>query len=197
MHSEVVESKQTGGHAKNARETTKALRNSLSVRLGHTLELILFLDGVRVGRALGSVDELISETFSHRLDVTESTLASTNGDQADTLVYPSERADIDGLATDGSLATNTRRVFAGASVDNSIDEDLDRVLVGEEVDDLERMGNDPNGHELLSVVATFHHERIDKTLDDGHLCLFELLLGVSAGGMWDVDRVAGLDIVGQ
>jgi hypothetical protein len=32
---------------------------SLSVCLGDTLDLILLLDGIRVGRALGSVDQLI------------------------------------------------------------------------------------------------------------------------------------------
>jgi hypothetical protein len=37
-------------------------------------ELILLLDGVRVGGALGGVDELISEALSNRLDVAESGL---------------------------------------------------------------------------------------------------------------------------
>lgn len=37
-------------------------------------ELILLLDGVGVGGALGSVDELISEALSNGLDVAESRL---------------------------------------------------------------------------------------------------------------------------
>jgi hypothetical protein len=35
----------------------------LSVRLGDSLKLILLLDGVRVGRSLGGVDELIGEAL--------------------------------------------------------------------------------------------------------------------------------------
>ena len=39
----------------------------LSVRLGDSLKLILLLDGVRVGRSLGGVDELIGETLGDGL----------------------------------------------------------------------------------------------------------------------------------
>ena len=48
----------------------------LSVGLGHTLDLVLLLDGVAVGRTLGGVDDLISQTLRHRLDVAERSLAS-------------------------------------------------------------------------------------------------------------------------
>jgi len=58
---------------------------------------------------------------------------------------------------------------------------LDGVLVGQQVDDLESVGDDPDGQELLSVVPSVHHQRVDETLDDGHTALGELLLGVSAG----------------
>jgi hypothetical protein len=44
----------------------------LSVALGYTLELVLLLDGVRVGRTLGGVGELVGETFRDGLDVVES-----------------------------------------------------------------------------------------------------------------------------
>jgi hypothetical protein len=44
----------------------------LSVGLCHTLELVLLLDGVRVGRSLGGVDELVGETLGDGLDVVES-----------------------------------------------------------------------------------------------------------------------------
>lgn len=47
----------------------------LSVRLGDTLELVLLLDGVRVGRALGGVDKLISETLGDGLGVVEGGLS--------------------------------------------------------------------------------------------------------------------------
>ena len=48
----------------------------LSVGLGHTLDLVLLLDGVAVGRTLGGVHDLISQTLRHRLDVAERSLAS-------------------------------------------------------------------------------------------------------------------------
>ena len=35
---------------------------------------------------------------------------------------------------------------------------LDGVLVGEEVDDLKRVRDNADGQELLSVVATLHHQ---------------------------------------
>lgn len=40
-------------------------------------------------------------------------------------------------------------------------------------------------------------EPVDETLNDGHLSLLELLLGVSASGVGDVDGMAGLDVIGQ
>jgi len=49
-------------------------RKALTVGLGNTLQLILLLDGIGVGGALGGVDELISEALSNGLDVAESRL---------------------------------------------------------------------------------------------------------------------------
>jgi hypothetical protein len=51
------------------------------------------------------------------------------------------------------------------------------------VDNLESVGNDAHSHELLSVVAAVHHERVGKTLNDGALGLPEPLDGISAGGV--------------
>ena len=48
----------------------------LSVGLGHTLNLVLLLDGVAVGGTLRGVNQLISQTLSHGLDVAESSLTS-------------------------------------------------------------------------------------------------------------------------
>jgi hypothetical protein len=61
--------------------------------------------------------------------------------------------------------------------------------------DLEGVGNDADGHELLSVVTAIHHQGVGETLDDGALCLSESLLCVSAGGVGDVDWGADLDVV--
>lgn len=49
--------------------------------------------------------------------------------------------------------------------------------------DLESVSNDADSHELLSVVAAVHHERVGETLNDGALGLPEALNGVTAGGV--------------
>ena len=38
---------------------------------------------------------------------------------------------------------------------------------------------------------------VNETLNDGHLRLLELLLGITTGGVGEVDGVADLDVVGQ
>jgi len=48
---------------------------TLTVRLGDSLELVLLLDGVRVGRSLGGVDKLVGETLGDGLGVVESRLS--------------------------------------------------------------------------------------------------------------------------
>ena len=55
----------------------KTLENTqLSVGLRHTLDLVLLLNGVAVGRTLRGVHDLISQALSHRLDVAERGFAS-------------------------------------------------------------------------------------------------------------------------
>ena len=49
--------------------------NFLSVGLGDTLDLVLLLDRIAVGRVLGGVDELVSKALSDGLDVAESRLS--------------------------------------------------------------------------------------------------------------------------
>ena len=48
-------------------------------------------------------------------------------------------------------------------------------LSAEQVDDLEAVLNDAHRHELLAVVPSVHHERVDETLHDGALRLPEAL----------------------
>lgn len=105
----------------------------LSVGLGDTLELVLLLDGVGVGRTLGGVDELLSKALGNRLDVAESGLTGTDGQEGNGLVDTAEGRDIDGLATDGTGGTNTGGVLTGTAVDDGVDSDLDGVLVGHDV----------------------------------------------------------------
>jgi hypothetical protein len=61
--------------------------------------------------------------------------------------------------------------------------------------DLKGMGNDPDRHELFTVVAAVHHEGVSETLDNRTLGFSEALLGISAGGVGDVDWGADLDVV--
>jgi len=61
--------------------------------------------------------------------------------------------------------------------------------------DLEGVGNNADSHELFSVVTTVHHQGVGETLDDGTLSLSESLLGVSTGGVGDVDWGADLDVI--
>ena len=110
------------------------MRNRLSVGLGDTLELVLLLDGVRVGGALGGVDQLLGETLGNGLDVAESGLTGTDSQEGDGLVDAAEGRDIDGLATDGTGGTDTGGVFTGTAVDDGVNGDLEGVLVGHDVD---------------------------------------------------------------
>ena len=43
---------------------------------------------------------------------------------------------------------------------------LQWVLPGEEMDNLEAVLDDPDGHQLLAVVAAVHHQAVDQTLDN-------------------------------
>ena len=45
------------------------------------------------------------------------------------------------------------------------------------------MLDDPDGHELLSVVPPVHHEGVDETLDDRALGLAKTLGGVTTAGV--------------
>lgn len=82
----------------------------------------------------------------------------TDGDEGDGLVDTPEGGDIDGLTTDGSLGTDSSRVFPGSGVDDGVDKDLDGVLLGDKVDDLESVLDDSDSHDLFTVVAAVHHQ---------------------------------------
>lgn len=113
---------------------TQKEAHRLSVALGDTLQLVLLLDSVRVAASLGSVDQLLSQALSDRLDVAERGLTGTDGEQSNSLVNAAEGRHIDSLSSDGTGGTNSRAVFSGAAVDNGVNGDLDRVLVGHQVD---------------------------------------------------------------
>lgn len=60
---------------------------------------------------------------------------------------------------------------------------------------LEGVCNDAHSHELLSVVAAVHHERVGETLNDGALCLAETLHSVSASRVGNVHGLSDLDVI--
>lgn len=61
--------------------------------------------------------------------------------------------------------------------------------------DLERVSNDSDSHELLSVVAAVHHEGVGQSLDDGAVGLSESLGGISASSVGDIDGVSQGNVV--
>lgn len=61
--------------------------------------------------------------------------------------------------------------------------------------DLESVVDNADSHELLSVVAAVHHQRVGKTLNDRAAGLAEALRGILAGGMGDIDGLAQVDVV--
>jgi hypothetical protein len=61
--------------------------------------------------------------------------------------------------------------------------------------DLEGVSDDANGHQLLAVVATIHHEGVGQALDNGALRLAEALRGISTSGVGDVDGCSDLDVI--
>jgi len=165
----------------------------LSVGLCDTLELVLLLDGVRVGRFLGGVDELVGEALSNRLNVSERCGSGTRGEQEDGLVHSTEWGDIDSLSSDGTGTADTRGVFSWTRVDHGRDEDLDWVFAGQEVDDLKGVFDDSKRQELLTVVSAVHHHGVDHTFNDWARGLSESLLGVSTSSVWDDDGGAFID----
>ena len=61
--------------------------------------------------------------------------------------------------------------------------------------DLESVGHNADGLELLAVVAAVHHERVGETLDDGALGLAETLGGIAASSVRKVDGRTNLNVV--
>ena len=125
----------------------------LPVTLCYPLQLILLFDCVAVAASLRRIDQLLSQTLSHALDIPESCLAGTDGKESDGLVDTAQRGDIDSLAANGTGGADTSGVFPWAAVDNGIDGDLDRVLVGHYVDLRERSDVNSTRGDVLGVTV--------------------------------------------
>ena len=74
----------------------------LTVGLGNSLDLILLLDRITIGRPTGGIDNLIGEALGDGLDVAEGRLASTSGHEVDSLVDATERRHVDCLSADNT-----------------------------------------------------------------------------------------------
>ena len=57
------------------------------------------------------------------------------------------------------------------------------------------MSDDADSHELFTVVAAIHHERVCEAFDDRALSFSESLAGIATGRMGDVDGRADLYVV--
>ena len=74
---------------------------------------------IPVGGTLGSVDQLISQALSDSLNVPESRLSGTSGEQVDGLVHPSQGGNIHGLPSDDSSRSDTCSIFTGTTAENT------------------------------------------------------------------------------
>jgi len=167
-------------------------RTSLTVRFGNTLNLILLLNSIRIGRSTGSIDQLLSKALSHGLEVSETSLSCSGSKEVKSIVNSAERGHINSLSPDNSSSSNTGGILTGSRVDNSIDNDLNGVLIGEEEDDFKCMLNDAGSHDFLSGVTSLLHEATCKTFDDGAGCLTETLHLVTSSGMGKVGCMVSL-----
>ena len=50
---------------------------------------------------------------------------------------------------------------------------------------------------ILVIIGLVLNAPVDQSLDNGHLSLLELLLGVTASSVGEVDGMADLDVIGQ
>lgn len=165
----------------------------LTVSLRHALELILLLDGVRVGGTLRGVDQFVRQALRDGLHVTKRGFARAGGDEPDRLVHATQRRHVDRLAANDTRRPDARGVFTGARVDDGIHDDLQRVLVGKQRDDIHGVLHDAHRHELLTVVAAVHHKRVHEALHNGALRFPEALRRVAARSVRDVHGVLRLD----
>jgi hypothetical protein len=142
---------------------------SLTVGLGHTLDLVLLLDGVAIGGTSGGVDDLISQALGNGLDVSERGLAGAARHQVQSLVHATEGGHVHSLSAHNTGGTDAGGVLTGTSVDDGINQDLDGVLVGQDVDQLKGVLHDAHSHHLLTGVSAVSHQGAGQSLNDGAL----------------------------
>ena len=136
--------------------------------------------------SLGGSDDLISQSFRHRLVGSESALSGSLADQVDSLIDSSEWGDIDGLSSDGTTGTDSCGVFSSSSLNEGLEHDLKWVLSGEEIDNLESLSEDSYGHLLFTVLSVHtNHEGVDESLGNWALDLLETFFLIFTSSVWD------------
>ena len=73
---------------------------------------------------------------------------------------------------------NTCGVLPGTTVDDGVHQDLQRVLSCEQVNGLEGILGDAQGHEFLAVVAAVRHHGVSAALHSGVLSFAEAFGGI-------------------
>ena len=63
--------------------------------------------------------------------------------------------------------------------------------------DLKGMCNDPDRHELFTVVAAVHHERVGQSFNNGTLGFAESFRGITTCCVREVYCMADLDVVAE
>jgi len=121
----------------------------------------------------------------------DGTVASSVGDQLDSLVDSSEGRNIDSLLSYDTSSSDTGGVFSGASLQNGVNEDFKGVLAGKEMNDLESVSHDSDGFDFLSGIAAVELHGANKSFDDGAESFSESLGLVSSSGVGNEDLRLG------
>ena len=164
----------------------------LTIGLGDTFNFILLLNGIRVGGSTRGIDEFLGQTLGHGLQIAKGGLPGAGGQQVEGIIDATKGGHIDGLSSNDSGATDARGVFAGTGIENGVHDDLNGILVREQVNDLERVLDDADGHEFFAGVASFFHQADGEAFHDGTRGFAEALLGVATGRVWQVGGVVAL-----
>lgn len=83
----------------------------LTVRLCDTLDLVLLLNSIRVGRSLSCINKFISQTLCNCLDRSKRRLSRTRAQQVQSNIDTSHRRHINRLSTHSSSRSDTRGIF--------------------------------------------------------------------------------------
>lgn len=86
----------------------------LTIGLGNTLDFVLLLDGVGVGRSSGSIYNLVGQALGDGLNVSKAGLAGASGHEVDGVVDAAEGRHIHSLSSNNTGRADTSRVLTRA-----------------------------------------------------------------------------------